>query len=226
MPPPLDPHKDCPLHFAGPRLDQARLVVLAAHGRYGVAADILKHAKPVGMADVTWIAPQAADRSWWGASFLAPLADNEPGLASACARLTAITEDLASRGFGPDRIVLVGFSQGACLMLEHLARNPMPWRGVVAMSGGLLGTSDGDGGTCDALLGHAPKNFDYDSDLAGIPINIGCHDADPVIPIARVQHSADVLRELGADVTVNVCPGKMHGVLPSDLKALRRFLTD
>ena len=218
-----DPHKDCELHYAGVPLEQTQIVVLAFHGRYGAAGDILKLAEQSNCETVAWIAPEARDSSWWGASFLAPLSQNEPGLTSALDRLTAITDDLAKAGFGPERIVLTGFSQGACLVLEHVARHPKPWRGVVAMSGGLLGTSEGDGVPCSELNGYAPKVFDYECDLAGLPIHIGCHREDPVIPIARVTQSAGVLQGLGAKVSLKTHPGNMHGVLPSDLDAIRSF---
>jgi len=222
---PTDPHRNCELNHACAPLDRARLVVLAAHGRYGAASDILKIAEQVNIPDVAWIAPQAASRSWWRASFLAPLEQNEPGLTSALDLLSAVTDDLAGQGFGPDRIVLTGFSQGSCLMLEFAARNPRPWRGICAMSGGLMGTSEGDDAPCDALNGHAPKRFDYIGTLKGVAVHMSCHTGDPVIPIARVQESSNVLRAMGAVVNLEICPGKMHGVLPGDPAALRTMLS-
>ena len=134
---PDDPHQDCELHYTRTTFDQARVVVLAMHGRFGVAADILKLADQVNVPDVAWIAPEAAGRSWWPQSFLAPLALNEPGLSSALNRVSAIADQLLERGVKPEQIVLTGFSQGACLVLEHAARHPRPWRGIVSMSGGL-----------------------------------------------------------------------------------------
>ena len=221
---PNDPHLNCPLHFAGTALTDARLVVLAAHGRYGVPGDILKLAEQVNVRQVAWIAPQADDRSWWSETFLAPLAMNEPGLSSALKRFSVIMDSLARDGFGPEKVILVGFSQGACLVLEHVARHPRKWRGVVAMSGALLGTSEKAESPRDSLNGHVPKKFNYDSHLAGIPIHLGCHTDDPVIPIARVRKSKAVLRDMGAAVTLREAQGRMHGIIPGDIEALRALI--
>lgn len=221
---PNDPHLNCPLHFAGTPLKDARLVVLAAHGRYGVSGDILKLAEQVNVPHVAWVAPQAGDRSWWGETFLAPLAMNEPGLSSALKRFSMIMDDLAQLGFGPDKVILVGFSQGACLILEHVARYPRLWRGVVAMSGALLGTSVRTESPCESLNGHFPKKFDYDCSLTGIQIHLGCHLDDQVIPIARVRKSETVLTDLGATVSLCEEQGRMHGIIPDDIKAIRTLI--
>lgn len=222
--PPSDPHRNCSLHYVGAPMKQARLVVVAVHGRYGKTDDIMKFANQVDEKDVAWIAPQAAGGSWWTESFLAPLSRNEPGLSSALNRLTAITEDLAQQEIGPERIILTGFSQGACLILEHAARYPKPWRGIVAMSGGLIGCAEGDGRPRDELYGYGSKRFDYRGDLAKVPIHMSCHAEDPVIPATRVRHSADVLGRMGAQVALDICVGKMHGVVPSDIQALQKLV--
>ncbi|MEP6017079.1 MAG: hypothetical protein ABJ251_01195 [Paracoccaceae bacterium] len=219
-----DPHRNCAVHFAGTPLNQAHLVVLAAHGRYGVSDDVLKLAEQVNVPDVAWIAPQAEGRSWWGETFLAPLAMNEPGLSSALNRFATITDDLAQSGFGPEQIVLVGFSQGACLILEHAARNPKPWRGIVAMSGGLLGTSERNESPSESFNGHVPKHFDYRSNLTGLPIHLGCHTDDPVIPISRVRKSKTVLEDIGATVTLCEEQGRMHGIISDDIAAIKNLL--
>jgi len=221
-----DPHKNCEIHYAGAGLDQARLVVLAAHGRYGGAGDILKYAEQTHIQDVAWVAPQAAHRSWWGETFLAPISENEPSLSSALGRLSAIMDVLSRKGFGPEQVVLFGFSQGACLVLEHIARHPKPWRGVVAMSGGLIGTSESEEEPSDELFGHVPKRFEYEGRLKGVPIHLGCHKDDPVIPIARVHASKGVLAGMGADVNLDVQAGRMHGVLPQNIQALRGMLLE
>lgn len=222
--PASDPHQNCALRYAGAPVSSARLVVLALHGRYGAPGDILKYAAQVGVADVAWIAPEAVDRSWWGHSFLAPLSDNEPGLSSALNRLSAIIEGLGQDGIGPEQICLFGFSQGGCLILEHTARHPRPFHGVFAMSGGLLGSAEAGGAPRAELLDHVPKRFDYAGDLSALPIHISCHTEDPVIPQARVTHSAAVLRAMGAAVALDLCPGKMHGALPSDTQKLAQWL--
>ena len=116
-----------------------------------------------------------------------PIADNEPYLSSALAMLADLTDRLAEAGFPPDKIMLAGFSQGACLSLEFVALNARRYGGVVGLSGGLIGP---DG---------TPR--DYAGSLAGTPIFLGCSDVDFHIPKERVQHSTEILRNLGGDVT-------------------------
>lgn len=219
-----DPHHSCKLHKTGASLDQARLVVLAFHGRYGVAADILKIVNQVNVPDVAWVAPEATDRSWWPQSFLAPLVANEPGLSSALKRVSKVVDQLNMQGFKPEQIVLTGFSQGACLVLEYAARHPRSWRGIVSMSGGLLGSGEGDGRPRDTLNGHTPKLFEYSGKLLDVPIHLGCHRYDPVIPFERVQSSAKVLKNMGAQVILQSSAGKMHSIVQNDISALRRVL--
>ncbi len=220
----MNPHENCKLHYAGATLNDAEFVVLAVHGRYGVAADILKFVDKIDAKNAAWVAPQAADQSWLSKTFLAPLSDNEAHLTSALDSLAAILKDLFERGFGPEKIVLVGFSQGACLILEYVARFPKQWRGVVAMSGGLIGTAESGDPPRTTLNDHAPKRFQYSGRLADVPIHLGCHEGDPLIPIERVRTTKRVLDEMGAKVTLAVEIGNMHGVLPSDIQAIKDLL--
>ncbi|WP_236638538.1 alpha/beta hydrolase [Mangrovicoccus ximenensis] len=125
------------------------------------------------------------------------------------------------RGLPRERIGLAGFSQGACLALEYLARNGGPFAGIFACSGGLVGTADGGGPPLPGLYGQAEKLFDYGTDLSGIRVRVSNHEEDPHIPMARIRRSAEVLSALGADVTVETEPGSHHGVLQGDVTAMR-----
>src|SRR5438874_13779459 len=76
--------------------------------------------------------------------------------------------------------MLLGFSRGACLNLEFVARNAPSYGGVPGLSGGLIGP---DG---------TPR--DYPGSLAGTPVFLGCSDVDFHVPKERVQLTAEVLR--------------------------------
>ena len=167
---------------------------------------------------------QAAGGSWWPASFLAPIEANEPGLSSGLGVLDGLVERLEESGFGPDRIVIMGFSQGACLVLEYAARSGRLFHGIVGLSGGLVGTGEAAGPPRDELYGHVPKQFAYDARLAGVPVFLGCHERDPHIPLARVQESAEVFSRRGASVRVEVLPGAGHGVVVEEVRAVRGLL--
>lgn len=215
------PHAGRRLVRAGAPLPRARLAMVMLHGRGGGPEDMAGLADHLAVPDLAVLAPEAAGRSWWPDSFLAPLAANEPGLSSGLAVLDALLADLERAGFGPERTVLVGFSQGACLALEAAARLARPFRAVAALSGGLVGTGEAGGPPRTELYGRAGKTFGYAGRLDGVPVLIGCHEADPHIPLARVRESADVLLGLGASVKAMVLPGAGHSVVAEEVGWLR-----
>ena len=218
------PHAGQRLASAGPSLDRARLVMVMLHGRGAGPEDMLGLHDHLAMPDVAALAPAAAGNSWWPDSFLAPLAANEPGLSSGLSVVSALLDNLQRAGIGPERTLLVGFSQGACLALEASARLARPFRAVAALSGGLVGTQDVNEAPRADLYGRAGKRFDYDGSLTDVPLLIGCHDRDPHIPLARVHRSADVLTGMGATVDTLVIPGAGHGIVQEEAAWVRRHL--
>ena len=215
------PHAGGRVAQAGAPLARARVVFVMAHGRGGSPEDMLRLAEHLALPDAAFLAPAAAGGSWWPASFLAPLAANEPGLSSGLGVFRTLVGRLQDSGVGTDRIVPMGFSQGACLALEYGARSGHAFRGVVGLSGGLVGTGEAGGPATDTLYGHAPKRFDYRAPLAGGPVFLGCHERDPHIPLARVRESERVFERLGSAVTVEVLPGAGHGIVEEEVRALR-----
>ncbi len=211
MEPAHDPHAAQPVLRAGVTLSKARLAVIMAHGRGAAADDMLGLAGALRVADVAFLAPQAAEYAWYPNRFMEPLDSNEPWLTSALAKLQHLVGEAASAGLGPDRIVLIGFSQGACLSLEFAARHAQRYAAVIALSGGLIGPP----GT--------PR--DYPGSFAGTPAFFGCSDIDPHIPLARVQESADVFRRMGAAVDERIYPNMGHTVNPDEISAVRQLLT-
>ncbi|MES2145872.1 MAG: phospholipase [Pseudomonadota bacterium] len=207
----------------GPRTG-ARAGIVLAHGRGGTADDILGLIAAAGLSDVAAIAPQAPGQSWWPMSFLAPVAETGPFVERAIAAMTAGVAALQADGLTRDRIWLGGFSQGACLALETFARTGAGLAGVLALSGGLLGTSDAGGGPDAALYGHAPKVFDYPEGRDGARVWLSVHERDPHIPLQRVSDSVVVLRGLGARVETRVYPGAGHRVMTADLAVLKDWL--
>lgn len=219
-----DPHTQGRILTAGAPLSRARLAMIMLHGRGGAPEDMERLAEHLGLPDIAVRAPEAAGNSWWPDSFLAPLSANEPGLSSALSVVGGIAQDLAKDGFGPDRTVILGFSQGACLALEYAARAGTPFACVAGLSGGLVGTGDGEGDPQPALYGQIDKTFDYDGSLEGTPVFLGCHERDPHIPLARVRTSEKVFGDLGASVTTQIYPGAGHGIVEDEISALRSIL--
>ena len=184
-----DGHK---LTFAGVP-ETAKAAVLLLHGRGDSADGILGLTDVLETDNVIYAAPQAEHNAWYPESFLEPLEQNEPYLSEALQAVGDALSDLEAAGFARENIVLMGFSQGACLALEFAARNPTVYGGVVALSGGLIGP-DGE-------------MYDYQGSLGDTPVFLGCGSADAHIPEARVMLSAGVLNDLGAKVDARIYPG-------------------
>ncbi|MEL7114705.1 MAG: dienelactone hydrolase family protein [Pseudomonadota bacterium] len=197
---------------------------MMAHGRGGSPDDMLNLGANLAIADVAYLAPAAAGHSWWPQSFLAPLDDNEPWLGSALTAFDAAVSNVLAQGISPERVVVAGFSQGACLALEHAARKTRPYRGVVALSGGLVGTGEAGDPPSRDLYGHTQKSFDYTGQFDATEVFLGCHQHDPHIPLARVRETEGVFRSLGAQVTIEIYPGQGHGLVQQEISYLRRLL--
>lgn len=204
-----DPHGDQPIVTAGTDRAEADAAVVAVHGRGATARSILQFAAQAGQDGVTYLAPQAAGNTWYPNSFLAPMEDNEPGLSSG---LKAVGEAVsrAADAVGRERTVLVGFSQGACLASEFVARNARRYGGMAALSGGVIGP---DG---------TPR--EYDGDLDGTSVFLGCDANDPHIPRERVRETAAVFEGLGGDVTERIYDDLGHGINEEELEYLRELI--
>ncbi len=210
MPTPQDPHAGEPVLRLGPPAADARLAVIAVHGRGASAEDILSLAQELHLADVLYLAPQAAGNSWYPYSFLSPIEQNEPALTSALTKIASLIDALGHDGLPATRIALLGFSQGACLSLEYAARHAQRYAAVVGLSGGLIGP-----------MGH-PR--DYPGSMDGTPVFLGCSDIDPHIPVARVHESAQVFGRLNARVDERIYPGLGHSVNLDELEAVRQLV--
>ena len=204
------PHPGQPLAVAGKPFREAAAAMVMVHGRGATAESILELARELRHPELAFVAPQAAGYTWYPYSFLAPLERNEPGLSSGLARIGEVLDLLASEGIPPERTILLGFSQGACLTLEFAARNARRYGGIAGLSGGLIGPP----GT--------PRS--YEGSLAGTPVFLGCSDRDPHIPRERVDETAEVLRRMGAEVTERIYPALGHTVNEDELEQVRRMM--
>jgi predicted esterase len=206
----MDPHARQPVLTAGPPPEQADGVLVLVHGRGATAQSILSLYEELGVKSLSALAPQAAGQTWYPNSFLASLATNQPYLDSALGRLESIVTDLLARGVPSQRIALLGFSQGACLTLEFVARHPRPYGAVMGLTGGLIGPP----GT--------PR--EYPGSLGGTPVFLGTSDPDPHVPFERVRETEAVLTRMGAEVELHRYPGMPHTVNEDELDACRALL--
>jgi predicted esterase len=206
-----DPHGNCPVFMGGAGLDHAQGAIIVLHGRGSRAEQILELAAALDPGSYAHLAPQATSESWYPNRFIAPIESNEPWLTSALDVVARTVATATVAGIPHERIVLLGFSQGACLALEYAARHARRWGGVIGLSGGLIGP--------DAT----PR--DYPGSLDQTPVFLGCSDIDGHIPVQRVHESATVLRRLGAEVDKRIYPGMGHTIIRDEFEAGRALLS-
>ena len=205
-----DPHAGQAVLRRGPAPGEAAVVAILVHGRGATAESILSVADALDLSGVSYVAPQAAGRTWYPHSFLTPIEQNEPFLTSALGAIGSLLSELNAQGVASERIAFVGFSQGGCLSLEFAARHARRYAAMAGLSAGLIGPP----GT--------PR--DYAGSLSGTPVLLGCSDTDTHIPLARVHESAQVFRDLGAVVDERIYPGMGHTINQDEIEALRAML--
>jgi predicted esterase len=184
--------------------------MLMVHGRGATAEDILTLTDQFKQPGFAYLAPQAAENTWYPNRFLAPLETNEPWLSSALAFVGSVLAEIVKAGIPHERVVLLGFSQGACLALEFAARNARRYGGLVGFSGALIGPDD------------TPRN--YTASLAGTPVFLGCSDVDFHVPKERVDQTAEALRKLGGHVTERLYPNLDHSVNQDEIDFVRDMM--
>lgn len=201
------PHQGQPIRMAGEPVSRARAAVLLVHGRGASAEDILSLTNEFDQPGFAYFAPQAAENTWYPNRFLAPLTENEPWLTSALDFVGNVLAEIFAAGIPAKRIMLLGFSQGACLALEFAARHAQRYGGIVGLSGALIGPDD------------TPR--DYSGSLAGTPVFLGCSDVDFHVPKERIQQTAEVLKRLGGKVTERLYPNMGHMVNQDEINIVR-----
>lgn len=204
------PHQGKSVSKAGAPVEEADLAMILVHGRGASADSMLLFADEFDREDVHYRALQADRHTWYPNSFLAPKEQNEPGISSGLQAIHDQIQDLNKSGISTERIVLLGFSQGACLTSEFAARHPEKYGGLVILSGGLIGPE------VDAE--------NYHGSFEGTPVFMGCSDYDPHIPQERVHDTADILESLGADVTKKIYPNMGHTVNENEIEHVKKML--
>lgn len=204
------PHQGQRVGTAGAPLSEAGAAMVMVHGRGATAESILTLVPALDRPDFAYLAPQASGNTWYPNSFMAPIPSNEPGISSGMQAIRDVLAQVQEAGIPPERTILLGFSQGACLASEFAARHARRYGGVAALSGGLIGP---DG---------TPR--DYAGSLDGTPVFFGCSDVDFHIPKERVEHSAQVMERLGGEVTMRLYPGMGHLVNDDEIEQVQAMM--
>lgn len=206
----MQPHEGQPILTAGAPLGEGPAVMIMLHGRGAGPRDILSLVPALEQPTFTYLAPAAANSTWYPYSFLSDTKRNEPSLSSALDTIAKLIDHVIASGISRRRIMLLGFSQGACLSSEVAVRNAGRYGGLVVFSGGLIGPP----GTI----------WDYGGTFDGTPVFFGCSDVDAHIPRERVDESAAIFTRMGADVTTRIYHGMGHLVNDDELAAAKDMM--
>ena len=199
---------------AGQPPGRAELAGVLLHGRDRTAEEMLDIASQIDLTPWRWVAPAADVGSWYPHRFMDPLTMNEAALEAALTRCSLAVDDASESGrLAAERLAIIGFSQGACVACEFVLRNPRRCRGLIMFTGSIIGT--------DALPWRARRPR-----LDGLRVLITGSDVDEWVDQQRVRDSAEVLRDLGADVRLRIYPGRPHVVSPPEIEEARGLLQD
>ncbi len=200
-------HRGCPL-------SEASVAVIAVHGRDQDPGYLIEHlvspieqTLPVDVRPVvSWLLPRSEGRSWYPGRYRDPLEANQPQLDCSLDRLADVRSEVGECGLGPEQVMWVGFSQGACLVLEYVLRRPEPWGGVVSLTGAVLGP----GAVSRSVAG----------DLTGVPIYFGVGERDPWMTLDGAEDAARLFAAAGAATTVEVFDSDHHEIRPAEIAAV------
>jgi len=208
----VKPHGGQPVEMLGAPLKEAAGAVVMIHGRNATPRNILDLVPGLHHPAFAYVAPAAAGNTWYPYSFMAETASNEPGLSSGLFAIGEVIDTVAEAGVSRDRIVLLGFSQGACLASEFAVRNARRWGGVIAFSGGLIGPPG--------------AAWPTDGSFDGTPVFLGCSDVDAHVPQTRVDESAEVFSAMDARVTKQIYPGMGHLVNDAEVEFTKALMDE
>lgn len=199
------------------KTDRAAPAVFILHGRGANEQDLLPIADelPDELHVVSFRAPDRLQGgyTWYDLDLSGGgLHESQPDAKGFRRSLDLVTEsiDAAVEAYDldPDRLGLLGFSQGSIMSLALLLESPEQISWVAALHGYL-----------------ADSHADLDPDgLAGTPVFVAAGRGDQIIPHTRSEAAADRLRSIGADVTFGVYDGG-HGVGPNEHSDLVDFVT-
>ena len=198
------------LSYQGTDLDEAEKAMIFVHGRGANPESILGLAPHLKVDGFALLAPAAKDNTWYPFSFLAPKAQNEPGISSGLQVLEETLAEVEQAGIKKENVYFLGFSQGACLVSEFLARNASRYGGAFIYSGGVIGD-------------HIEES-NYSGDFGGTPILIGCSDIDAHVPLHRVQDTTRIFKAMGAEVNERIYPGAPHTIFEDEIEITNQIL--
>ncbi|MET4639175.1 phospholipase [Mycetocola sp. 2940] len=193
----------------GDAVGASPLAVVAIHGR-GQNVEFMRGlAERINVSGVGFFAPTAPGNTWYPHPFLDRSPENVSSLADALRTVAAAVAAAEAAGFA--RVVVLGFSQGACVLSHLILTKDLPLAGAVLFTGGYVGPDD-----------IAPADV---SARPGLPVLLRSLDEDPWVPPHRVADTAKLLVRSGAHVDALIETGDEHIVTERAIADARAFLT-
>ena len=205
-----DIHQGQPVISFGAEIDAAKMIVILLHGRGSNAEAMLPIADALNLEGVRFLIPQAALNRWYPQTAFGPLEANEPDLSSALAFIDGLAKDARERDFSDQQIAFGGFSQGACLASEYVARNARKYAGLFIFSGALIGPKD------------MPRN--YPGSFDNMPVFTGGSDVDLWVSYDLIKDTVKVFEKMGANVDLRIYPGMAHTINQDEIDSVRAML--
>ncbi|UJP66411.1 alpha/beta hydrolase [Mongoliitalea daihaiensis] len=191
------------IYQEGKELEAATKVAIMIHGRGGTAQSILSLSQVLNLDDFALLAPQAPGNTWYPFSFMAPDPSNEPSFSQSLQIIHTLIQELESKGFTSEQLYLIGFSQGACLVLEYATQHAKKYGAVIAFTGG--------------LIGEQIRPEKYSGNFNGTQVFIGSGFKDPHVPLSRIEESTDLMKAAGANVTTLIFEDHDHTVRQEEM---------
>ena len=198
------------IQTAGKSLEEAEKALIMVHGRGANARDIMGLATHLNVSEYALLAPEATNNTWYPHSFMAQPEQNEPWLSSALELLKEVVDEVTTHGITAENTYFLGFSQGACLVLEFVTRHAQKFGGIVALTGGLIG---------DKI-----NRENYSGNFNGTPIFIGTGNPDSHVQIERVKESASILEKMNAKLYLKVYEGRPHTISQDEIEETNRLI--
>ncbi|MGO1173405.1 MAG: alpha/beta hydrolase [Actinomycetaceae bacterium] len=193
----------------------AEVGVLAVHGRSQTTdyMTAVLDRLPAGLPRVAALLPQAEDSSWYPERFVAPLESNQPWLDRGLGTMIHGLDALGEAGLPRERVVILGFSQGSCLLSTLLLQEPAVGRiaGAALFAGGFVGPQE------MAAPSGGP-------DVDGLPVRMALAASDPWAPLFRTEETVAALTERGAAVRLEVYEGEEHVVNDAQVALLAELV--
>ena len=192
----------------GSPIEEAKAAMILLHGRDSTAEKISKLTKKLNLEQFAIFIPQASNNTWYPHCFTEPVEKNEPFLTSALNTVDEIVQHIKSNKICLDKLIFVGFSQGASLALEYVARNANEtYGGVVGLSGGVIGERN--------------SLREYKGDLKGTTAFIAGSDVDEWVPMWKLEQTAEVFEKLKAKVVYKVYENLGHKINKDEINFIQ-----